>query len=171
MRLVAIALLAAAAPAALAGERYTCSFSKGVVASLDGSDWGTYKTTVESSPLIFRFGIQSREEVRAMLAKAKNAGDKQASATFTKMLEAATPTGHAGWVVGADGYQAIVQVIRGGATATFVETTVTGNVMTTTVFLDARTMGGNLQAVHSRHAAMPGGALSSQYSGGCLVEN
>jgi hypothetical protein len=41
-----------------------------------------------------------------------------------------------------------------------------------TVFLDAKTddKPGELQAVHSRHTAMPGGAATSQYSGACIIE-
>jgi hypothetical protein len=171
MRLLTIALLASAASAAFAEDRYTCSFSKGVVVSLDGSNWGTYSATAESSPMMFRFGTVSKAEAQAMLAQAKKAGNQKATATFSKFVEAATSTGHAGWVRGADGYQATVQVIRGAETTTFVETTASGNVMTTTVFIDARTLDGKLQSVHSRHVALTGGALTSQYTGGCLVEN
>jgi hypothetical protein len=64
------------------------------------------------------------------------------------------------YLLGNAGSSEVIPIVGDGQIS-FIEVTVTGNVMTTTIV-------GGLHAVHSRNSAMLGQLLASQYYGSCI---
>ena len=172
MKLTTATLAAALlfAPQHAFGAEYSCSFARGTSALLNSATWSDYKPAAVDSPLMFTFTLDSSADLKGYLATAKQTKDTAAIKNLTKVLERSRSTGFAGLVIGADGFTWPVIATKGVRTVTFIEVTETGNVMTTTAFVEERTVDGRVPAVHSRHTSVPGGAIPSQYSGACVAK-
>lgn len=167
MRTLAVVVLLAV-PAAASGEEFVCSFATGVAASLQDADWSTYGKATESSPLMLGFVVMSEAQVRKMLDHAKRANVAADVKLAQSLVDRARVTGFSGWTEGPDGYSGPITVIRGDESATLIETTATGNVTVTTLFMLEKTVDGKIPAVHSRHMSMLGRGMVSHYTGACI---
>ena len=167
-RIVAVVAALLCIPLGASSQEYNCSFARGTDSVLKDAAFGAYKPSVLDSPLMFKFTFRPKADLKDGLAKAKKDKNESGTRTLSKLLDTACTTGYAGLVTGADGFSWPVIVEKGVRTITFIEVTETGNVMTTTAFVEERTVDGRIPAVHSRHSSVPGGAVTSQYSGACV---
>ncbi len=162
-RIVAVVALVATlqfTPLSASGQEFNCSFARGTESVLNDAAFGPNNPSVLESPLMFKFVFRSTADLKDGLATAKKNKNESGIRTISKLLDTACTTGYAGLVTGADGFSWPVIVEKGVRTITFIEVTETGNVMTTTAFVEERTVDSRIPAVHSRHSSMPGGAVT-----------
>jgi hypothetical protein len=163
-------LVFVALPDRVRADEFICSFAKGTFLNWKqpSSEWDTHVAVNEPSPLIIHVMASPEAAWQALQANAKKRRDSKSLEGLKPFLAAARLTGYSGFVKSDHNYMARVDVIWVRGVVTFIETTATGNVTSTTVFLNRKTFDGKLAAVHSRHIDMQGGPAVSQYTGACL---